>query len=67
MAERQFGRCMKKGLWLAKAQATAQVDVTAPQQCCVFLDSLMSALFLSLRRRSHHIGMKSDVIVDPGL
>ena len=41
--------------WLAKAQATARVDVhTAPRQCCgLFIwDSLMSALFLSLRHRN---------------
>ena len=32
------------------------------------VDSLMSAPFLSLRRRSHHIGMKNDVTVwDSGL
>ena len=55
---------------LVKAQATARVDVpTAPRQCCFFfLNSLMSALFLTLRRTSHHIGMKNDVTVrDPGL
>ena len=43
--------------WLAKAQATARVDVpTAPRQCCVFsssfFDSLLSSLFLSLRHRN---------------
>ena len=54
---------MRRGCGLlVKAQTTAQVDVpTAPRQCCVY--SLMSALFLSLRRRSHHIGMKDDVTV----
>ena len=51
----------EKGLWLACRQATARVDVpTGPTAMLFFvlLNSLMSALFLSLRRRSH-IGTKS--------
>ena len=54
----------EKRLWLA-CQSTgdstggrAHGSTVIP--CFVLLNSLMSALFLSMRRRSHHIGMKID-------
>ena len=70
MAERQLGRmCTKKGLWLACESAGDSTGGRAHRPtavlCFFIVDSLMSALFLSL---SHHNGMKNDVTVwDPGL
>ena len=53
---------------LVKEQKTARVDVPTAMLWFVLLDGLMSALFPSWRRRSHHIGMKTDITVwDPGL
>ena len=62
----------EKGLWLA-CQSTGdstggRAHGPTAMLCFVLLNSLISALFPSLRRRSHHIGMKNDVTVwDPGL
>ena len=74
VAVRQHGRMgTEKGLWLACESAgdsTGGRAHSSTAKLCFFffLDSLMSALFLSLRGRSHHIGTKSDVTVwDPGL
>ena len=42
------------------------MDVPTAMLCFVLLNSLTSALFLSLGRRDH-VGMENDVIVwDPG-
>ena len=54
---------VEKGLWLAcpsTGDSTGgRADGPAAMLCFVLLNSLMSALLLSLRRRSHHVGMKT--------